>query len=100
MSVKIEVFVTEACPCCAGAEKLVAETVAALGEEKFELRIVDVVEELDRAVAIGVLRVPAIAIGGTLAVTGQTTASRLLPMLQDAAAAATQSGFSAWRNIG
>jgi len=41
--------------------------VAELGAERFDCRRVDIVEELDRAVAMGVLNASAIAIEGVLA---------------------------------
>lgn len=70
MKATVEVFVTHACPHCSSAEALVADAVATVGEEHFDLRIIDVVEELDHAVATGVLRTPAIAVNGAVSFTG------------------------------
>src|SRR5690606_31687975 len=85
MKITVEVFVTHACPHCSSAEALVADVVAAVGKERFDLRIVDVVEELDHAVATGVLRTPAIAIDGALEFTGLPSADSLRCTLEKAA---------------
>lgn len=98
MKITVEVFVTHACPHCSSAEALVADVVAALGKERFDVRIVDVVEELDRAVAIGVLRAPAIAIDGAVQLTGLPAAEVLRRTLRSAAEGLMDHSESTWRN--
>lgn len=99
MRVTVEVFTTQSCPHCARAGTLVTEVIAALGKDNFELRVLDVVEELDHAVASGVLRTPAIAINGTLAFTGLPSAESLRRSLREATSSALQPGSSTCRNI-
>lgn len=99
MKATVEVFVTHACPHCSSAEALVADAVAAVGEEHFDVRIIDVVEELDHAVATGVLRTPAIAVNGTVRLTGLPPVDVLRHTLEKAAkSSAEDSERSRWPN--
>lgn len=84
MKVTVEVFAAHACPHCASAQTLVTEAIAAIGAGEFDLRIVDVVQKLDHAVAVGVRSIPAIAINGTVAFTGLPSADTLRRALRQA----------------
>lgn len=67
MTVKIEVIAAPGCKKCASAQNEL-RTVAAsvLGEDNVVWREVNVLEELDYAVSLGVLSMPAIAMNGDL----------------------------------
>jgi protein-disulfide isomerase len=55
-----------------------------LGSEHFELLVIDVVGQIDHAVAMGVVATPAIAIDGKLAFTGLPGPKPLLKKLRAA----------------
>lgn len=77
MTVKIEVIAAPGCKKCAGAQdELRAVATSVLGEERFVWREVNVLEELDYAVALGVLTMPAIAVNGELAFTALPTSEQ------------------------
>lgn len=67
MTVKIEIIAAPGCKRCAGAQgELRAIAAAVLGEGRLLWREVSVLEELDYAVSLGVLSMPAIAVNGEL----------------------------------
>lgn len=67
MTVKIEVIAALGCKKCASAQgELRAIAVSVLGEDRLVWREVSVLEELDYAVSLGVLNMPAIAVNGEL----------------------------------
>ncbi|MDE2310794.1 MAG: thioredoxin family protein [Betaproteobacteria bacterium] len=67
MTVKIEVFAAPGCKKCASVQgELRAVAVSVLGEDRLVWRDVSVLEELDYAVLLGVLTMPAIAVNGEL----------------------------------
>lgn len=67
MTVKIEVIAAPGCKKCASAQsKLRAIAVSVLGEDHLVWREINVLEELDYAVSLGVLSMPAIAVNGEL----------------------------------
>lgn len=67
MTVKIEIIAAPGCKRCAGAQaELRAIAAAVLGEGRLAWREVSVLEELDYAVSLGVLSMPAIAVNGEL----------------------------------
>jgi len=71
MKLRVELFITDFCPRCGSARDVLAATIETLGKkDSFEVRTVNVVEEIDHAVAVGVRATPAIAIDGTLVWTG------------------------------
>ncbi|MBN9459695.1 MAG: thioredoxin [Bordetella sp. SCN 67-23] len=77
---KIELFFTPGCAKCAGATtalRAAAETVSGV-----EWREVNVLDDLDRAVDLGVLTLPALAIDGKLAFTALPTAEQLVAELR------------------
>jgi Glutaredoxin. len=79
--VKIEVFSSRACANCAAAIedlRAVAETV---GKGKIAWREVDVLKEMDYAVDLGVLGVPAIVIDGKLAFSSLPSRKKLRTVL-------------------
>lgn len=70
MKLIVELFITDFCPRCGSARDTLTATIKDLGKDRFDLRTVNVVEEIDHAVAVGVRATPAIAIDGTLVWTG------------------------------
>lgn len=65
--ITIELFGAPGCTRCADQrERLRRIATAALGEDGFVWRDVDVLAELDHAVDVGVLTMPAIAVDGRL----------------------------------
>ena len=67
--VDIEVFTSTICKNCQRASYMVEEVLKDPDFESITWREVDVLVEIDHAVALGVLATPAIVMGGTLAFT-------------------------------
>ncbi len=67
MTVKIEVIAAPGCKKCASAQgELRAVAASVLGENRLIWREVNVLEELDYAVSLGVLSMPTIVVNGEL----------------------------------
>lgn len=75
--IEVEVFTSPGCSKCAHAGKVLRELVAAVGGDRISWREVNILEELDHAVSLGVLAAPAIAIDGELVFTGMPRSARL-----------------------
>ncbi len=73
---KIEIFSAPNCSRCGKARILVEELIAELSSG-LTYRMVNVVEDLDYAVALGVLATPAIAVDGKLIFTGLPSKNEL-----------------------
>jgi glutaredoxin len=63
--IRIDVFCAPNCNRCNNAIDLV-KTIANEDPKKFQYRKIDVVEEIDYAVSLGIRATPSIAINGTL----------------------------------
>ncbi len=82
MTVKIEVINSPGCKKCAGAlQELRAVAMSVLGAGNLTWREVNVLEELDFAVALGVLTMPAIAVNGELKFSSLPTAAQFRTLL-------------------
>jgi len=68
--VTVELFISNFCENCIKVKSMVDHEVMKLGKTRFDVRCVDVIEQIDYAVALGVLATPAIAIDGELVCTG------------------------------
>lgn len=77
MTIKIEVFSSPGCGKCAHAKAALKQAAAEFGPQHIEWREVNVLEEMDHAVALGVLSTPAIAIDGKLVFTSLPSAKKL-----------------------
>ncbi len=66
MPIKVETFSTPGCDRCAGARDALKAVVDALGPERACWREVNVLDEIDYAVELGLISPPAIAIDGEL----------------------------------
>jgi len=64
MTVKVELFTSDACGRCSEARAMLWDTIRGLGEEHFDLHVIDVVTNIDAAVTAGVLFTPALRIDG------------------------------------
>ena len=66
MPIKVEAFSTPGCSQCAEVRDALKAVVDELGAERVSWRELDVLEEIDYAVELGVMAPPAIAIDGEL----------------------------------
>lgn len=82
MTIKIEVIAAPGCRKCASAQgELRAIAASVLGEDRLVWREVSVLEELDYAVSLGVLSMPAIAVNGELRFSSLPTPEQFRTML-------------------
>jgi len=79
---KIEVFTAPGCGKCGKAKDELETAVHQLGNEKFEWREVNILQEMDYAIELGVLSTPSIAINGELVFTALPSAKNLLQALE------------------
>ncbi|MDH5183175.1 MAG: thioredoxin family protein [Gammaproteobacteria bacterium] len=73
----IEVFSSPGCSKCSHAKQTLKALVVELGQERIEWREVNVLDELDHAVELGVLSTPAIAVDGELVFTSLPNTGKL-----------------------
>lgn len=64
--VKVELLSSPGCQKCLLAQEDIRSLIASFGTDQVSLRDVNVLDELDYAVELGVLTLPAIAINGKL----------------------------------
>ena len=64
--IKVEIFTTPGCDKCARARETFRSIAESFGSDRVRWREIDVLEEMDYAVALGVTSPPAIAIDGEL----------------------------------
>ena len=64
--VKVEVISSPGCGKCSQAKAVLKEIAAELGQGRVSWREVNILEEMDYAVELGVMSTPAIAIDGEL----------------------------------
>ncbi len=77
MSINVEIFASPGCNRCGHAKDIMRELVNELGNDKIQWREVNIIKELDHAVALGVLITPAIAINNKLVFSGMPSAKKL-----------------------
>lgn len=75
--VKVEVFSSPGCGKCTQAKIVLKKVAEALGPDKVAWREVNILEEMDYAVDLGVMSSPAIAIDGKLVFTSLPSADKL-----------------------
>ncbi len=66
MKVQVELFTANVCARCEQAKSMLRGLVEELSDDRVELKFIDVVENLDQAVAKGVLATPALVVNGKL----------------------------------
>ena len=77
MNVLIEVFSAPGCAKCAAGREALRAVAEALGEDRITWRDLNVLDEMDYAVELGVMAPPAIAIDGELVFPALPTPERL-----------------------
>lgn len=77
MTVKIDVFSSPGCGKCGHAKEVLRKLVSELGEDKIHWRDVNILEDIDYAVDLGVLSTPSIAINGELVFKSLPSPNRL-----------------------
>jgi thioredoxin 1 len=77
MAIEIEIFASPGCTKCGHAKVVLRRLVDEVGAGRIRWREVNVLEELDHAVEVGVLTTPAIAIDGVLVFAGLPRAAQL-----------------------
>jgi predicted DsbA family dithiol-disulfide isomerase len=82
MTIKVEVFSSPGCGKC-GQAKEVLRRIAQEMDGGIEWREVNVLDEMDYAVALGVLSTPAIAIDGELVFSGLPSSGKLRSALEE-----------------
>lgn len=75
--VKVEVFSSPGCAKCAQAKTVLKAVATELGPDKVNWREVNILEEIDYAVELGVMATPAIAINGKLIFVALPSAAKL-----------------------
>jgi glutaredoxin len=75
--VKVEVFSSPGCGKCARATAVLKAVAEELGQEKIAWREVNILQEMDYAVDLGVMSSPAIAIDGKLVFASLPSAGKL-----------------------
>ncbi len=94
MKILVEVFSAPGCAKCEQARQALKSVAEELGRERFIWRDVNVLEEMDYAVELGVISPPSLAIDGELVFPALPTPARLraelVKRLQPAAAADTR----------
>jgi len=66
LEVQLELFTVNICSRCDDARHMLSGIVAELNDDRLELDYIDVVENIDHAVEMGVLATPALAVNGKL----------------------------------
>jgi len=66
MSIKVEIFSSPGCSKCGHAKNILHKLAEKIGGSKIEWREVNILDELDHAVSLGVMTTPSIAINGEL----------------------------------
>lgn len=77
MVIKVEVFSSPGCGKCAQAVQVLRTVAEEVGPEKVQWRQVNILEELDHAVDVGVLTSPAIAVNDKLVFSGLPSLKQL-----------------------
>ncbi len=75
--IKVEVFSSPGCGKCTQAKTVLKEIVDEIGQDKVSWREVNILEEMDYAVELGVMSTPAIAINGELTFVTLPSATKL-----------------------
>ena len=83
MTIKVELFAAPGCTRCARAKEQLQRIVEDIGSDRLKWRAIEVLDEIDYAVAIGVLSTPAIAIEGELVFTALPSSTTLRRSLED-----------------
>jgi glutaredoxin len=80
---KVEVFTAPGCGKCGKAKHVLEDIVDDMGADRFEWREINILQEMDYAIELGVLSTPSIAINGELVFTALPSAKQLQQALAD-----------------
>ena len=80
--INVEVFSSPGCSKCGHAKQVLQELAGELGSNKIQWRNVDVLDEIDHAIALGVLTTPSIAIDNELVFASLPSAKKLRKELE------------------
>ena len=83
MKIKVELFSTPGCDRCVHAKDVLKKVIEDVDVHLIQWRAVDIIEEIDYAVELGVLSTPAIAINGELVFTTLPNQKKLRQTLED-----------------
>ncbi|MBI3576210.1 MAG: thioredoxin family protein [Gammaproteobacteria bacterium] len=79
---KVEVFSSPGCAKCGHAKDMLKKVAEEIGGGRIEWREVNVLDDMDYAVKLGVLSTPAIAVNGELVFTSLPSAKKLRQTLE------------------
>lgn len=82
MGISVEVFSSPGCGKCSHAKEVLRKLVDELGVERISWRDVNILDEMDHAVDIGVLSTPSIAIDGVLVFASLPSVKKLRAVLE------------------
>jgi thioredoxin 1 len=82
MAINVEVFSSPGCGKCGHARDMLRHLAEEIGAGRIAWREVNVLEEMDYAVSLGVLSTPAIAINGKLEFSSLPSAKKLRQILE------------------
>lgn len=77
MKIVVEIFSAPGCAKCAQSRQALKSVAEELGRERFVWRDVNILQEMDRAVELGVMSPPSLAIDGELVFPALPTPPRL-----------------------
>lgn len=83
MRIEVEVFSSPGCSKCGHAKDVLRKLVEQLGDNKIHWREVNILDEMDHAIELGVLSTPSIAIDGELVFTSLPSAKKLNAELEN-----------------
>ncbi len=82
MSVKVEIFSSPGCGKCGHAKEALHKLADEIGADKIQWREVNILDDLDYAVELGVMSTPSIAINGDLVFSSLPSAKKLRAELE------------------
>lgn len=83
MVIKVEVFSSPGCSKCGHAKEVLRKLADELGGGHIDWREVNILEEMDYAIGLGVMSTPAIAINNELVFSGLPSTRKLRNKLED-----------------
>ena len=81
--IKVEVFSSPGCSKCGHAKDVLRKLVEELGGDKIQWREVNILDELDHAIELGVMTTPSIAIDSELVFASLPSAKKLRTELEN-----------------
>lgn len=90
MSIHVEIFSSPGCSKCGHAKEVLRKMAEELGGDKVKWREVNILDEMDHAVELGVMSTPSIAIDGVLVFTSLPSVKKLRADLESRLNSGTQ----------